>query len=89
METHENMVDGICLWSWLVPKLQSLITAEYMAKLEDMFHRGKLGSYYFKVVEFEIIKNEKLWKSEIEIWEMVEIQQKAVTLRNRTWGPRS
>lgn len=43
MDTHENMIDGICLWTWLAPKLQSLVTAEYMAKLVDMFHGGKLA----------------------------------------------
>ena len=46
METHENMFDGICLWMWLVPKLQSLLTAEYMEKLTDMFRQGSLGLLY-------------------------------------------
>ena len=48
MDTHENMIDGICLWMWLAPKLQSLVTSEYMAKLTDMFHKGKLGSYFLE-----------------------------------------
>lgn len=42
MDVHENMVDAICLWVWLRPKIESLVSAEYMVKLEDMFFRGNL-----------------------------------------------
>lgn len=37
MATHEGLVDIICLWNWLAPKIQGLVSAEYMDKLEDMF----------------------------------------------------
>ena len=52
METHENLIDAICLWTWLAPKLQSLISPEYMEKLTDMFRNGKLGLNWFLGVTF-------------------------------------
>lgn len=46
LDTHENMIDGICLWVWLRPKIEALVSAEYMTKLEDMFFQGTLvGSW--------------------------------------------
>ena len=43
METHENLVDAICLWLFLKPKIESLVSAEYMARLEELFMQGPLG----------------------------------------------
>lgn len=42
MDAHENLVDAICLWVWLRPKIESLVSSEYMKKLEEMFARGIL-----------------------------------------------
>ncbi len=42
MATHEGLVDIICVWHWLYPKIQGLVSVEYMDKLEDMFEAGSL-----------------------------------------------
>ena len=43
IETHEGLVDSICLWEWIAPKISSLVSVEYMAKLYEMFLLGTLG----------------------------------------------
>jgi len=43
MDVHEQLVDAICLWQWIHPKLACLISADYMTKLDDMFAAGSLG----------------------------------------------
>lgn len=43
MDVHEQLVDAICLWQWIHPKLAGLISADYMTKLDDMFAAGSLG----------------------------------------------
>lgn len=43
LEFHETLVDVICLWQWLAPKLSGLISAEYLDKLREMFDGGSLG----------------------------------------------
>ena len=43
MDAHENLMDAMCLWLWLKPKVSGLVSGDYMAKLEDMLMKGSLG----------------------------------------------
>ena len=43
IETHEGLIDSICLWELIAPKISSLVSVEYMEKLHEMFLLGILG----------------------------------------------
>ena len=44
LEEHETLIDVCCLWSYIRPKLQGMITEEYFQKLSELFLNGTLVS---------------------------------------------